>query len=225
VKLCALREPGELPTRTRQLTSQASERHTTTLSIRHARTTLLTRTAFGAALAGGLVAGAALPASADMPAGVPAASAAPSSHAASNAAAPFVAPSGAIRAVPASYSTAATPSGSDVLQVAARYLGTPYLYGGTTPAGFDCSGYTSYVFRQVGVFLPRTADQQMQATRHVPAGAARAGDLVFYVSGNHAYHAAIYAGDGYIYDAPHSGTTVSRRPMWAGTVVYSRALN
>jgi cell wall-associated NlpC family hydrolase len=194
------------------------------MSIRHAhrasraRTTLITKSALGVALAGGLVVAAGLPASADMPAGTPTVTA-------SNAAAPFTASSGAISAVPASFSTPATASGAAVLDVAARYVGTPYVYGGTTPAGFDCSGYTQYVFRQVGITLPRTANQQMLALPHVSAANARAGDLVFYTTAGHAYHVGIYAGGGKIYDAPHTGAVVSLRSMWAGTVVYGRALN
>jgi cell wall-associated NlpC family hydrolase len=112
--------------------------------------------------------------------------------------------------------------GSSVLAVAARYVGTPYLYGGTTPHGFDCSGYTGYVYRQLGISLPRTANQQFHATRHISRSQARAGDLVFFVSGGRAYHVGIYAGGGKIYDAPHTGRTIQKRAIWDATVVFGR---
>src|SRR4051794_12953441 len=95
--------------------------------------------------------------------------------------------------------------GSSVLAVAARYVGTPYVYGGTTPRGFDCSGFTGYVYRQLGMHLPRTANQQMHATHRVSRSHARPGDLVFFVSGGHAYHVGIYAGGGKMYDSPRTG--------------------
>jgi cell wall-associated NlpC family hydrolase len=113
-------------------------------------------------------------------------------------------------------------SGSAVLAIAARYVGTPYVYGGTTPHGFDCSGYTDYVYRQLGISLPRTANQQLKATRHVPRSQARAGDLVFFVSGGRAYHVGIYAGGGQMYDAPHTGKTVQKRAIWDAAVVFGR---
>lgn len=119
-------------------------------------------------------------------------------------------------------STPSAARGSDVLAVAARYVGTPYRYGGTTPRGFDCSGYVGYVYRQLGISLPRTANQQMGATRRITRSQARAGDLVFFVSAGRAYHVAIYAGHNQIYDAPHTGKTVQKRTLWTSAVVYGR---
>jgi len=112
--------------------------------------------------------------------------------------------------------------GSSVLSVAARYVGTPYVYGGTTPRGFDCSGYTRYVYGQLGISLPRTANAQMLATTRVSRSAARPGDLVFFVSGGRAYHNGIYAGDGMMYDSPRSGKSVSKRAIWDATIVFGR---
>ena len=117
---------------------------------------------------------------------------------------------------------AAAPSGSSVLQVAQRYLGVPYRLGGTTPSGLDCSGYTGLVYRQLGVQLPRTAQQQMLATRPVAARDARPGDLVFFLSGGRAYHTGIYAGGGAMYDAPKPGRTVTKRALWRAAVVFHR---
>lgn len=115
--------------------------------------------------------------------------------------------------------------GSSVLAVAARYVGIPYVYGGTTPRGFDCSGFTGYVYRQLGVSLPRTANQQMLATKRISRSEARAGDLVFFVSGGRAYHNGIYAGGNMMYDSPRSGKTLQKREMWSADVVFTRAMN
>jgi cell wall-associated NlpC family hydrolase len=114
--------------------------------------------------------------------------------------------------------------GSSVLAIAARYVGTPYVYGGTTPRGFDCSGFNQYVFRQLKISLPRTANQQMLATRRISRSQARAGDLVFFVSGGEAYHTGIYAGNGMLYDAPHTGKSVSKRKIWDSTAVFTRVI-
>jgi len=69
-------------------------------------------------------------------------------------------------------------SSNDVIRLAVSLSGLPYLYGGTTPAGFDCSGFTQYIFAKLGVSLPRTAEQQRQAT--TPVSIPQVGDLVFF---------------------------------------------
>ncbi len=78
--------------------------------------------------------------------------------------------------------SAAAPAGATaaaVLEIARRYVGVPYVWGGTTPAGFDCSGYTQYVYAQVGVSLPRTSSGQRGAGVVVSAADALPGDLVW----------------------------------------------
>ena len=116
-------------------------------------------------------------------------------------------------------------TGAAVVDVADDYLGTPYRYGGTTPAGFDCSGYTQYVLGRVGVSLPRTANAQLQASRRISAGEARPGDLVFFTSGSgRAYHVGVYAGNGRIFDSPRAGRSVSQRAIWTSAVVYGRVI-
>ncbi|GAA4988267.1 C40 family peptidase [Kineococcus glutinatus] len=114
--------------------------------------------------------------------------------------------------------------GQQVLDTAAQYVGVPYVYGGTTPAGFDCSGYTQYVFRQIGVQLPRTSGEQARASRPVSAGEAQPGDLVFFSSGGRVYHVGIYAGGNEMYDAPRAGKPVSKRAIWSSAVSYGRVL-
>lgn len=118
-----------------------------------------------------------------------------------------------------------SPRGSAILAIAARYLGTPYVYGGTTPSpGFDCSGYTGYVFKLLGYSLPRTATQQMYATKRISSANAQAGDLVFFLSGSGASHVGIYAGNGEIYDAGSSGKVVQKRAIWTSSIVFGRVV-
>ena len=106
-----------------------------------------------------------------------------------------------------------------VLGIAAQYAGVPYQWGGTTPQGFDCSGFTQYVFNKLGISLPRTAEEQRQVATRVSD--PQPGDLVFF--GAPAYHMGIYAGGGMMWDAPHSGSSVGKRPVWnSGDVSYGR---
>ncbi|WP_109473386.1 C40 family peptidase [Ornithinimicrobium cavernae] len=115
----------------------------------------------------------------------------------------------------------APPSnGGGVLGVAAAYTGIMYQYGGSTPAGFDCSGYTSYVYAQIGVNLPRSAAaQQAYAT---PVSNPVPGDLIFW--GYPAYHVGIYAGNGMVYDSGKPGIPSQLRPIFSGVSGYGRVL-
>ncbi len=107
-------------------------------------------------------------------------------------------------------------SGDAVIAEARKYTGIMYRYGGTTTSGFDCSGYTQYVFKRLGVVLPRVVSQQKAATTRVSS--PKVGDLVFW--GTH--HVAIYAGNGYIYDSGRSGLPVQKRRMFSGVTSYGR---
>jgi cell wall-associated NlpC family hydrolase len=94
-----------------------------------------------------------------------------------------------------------------------------YSYGGTSPStGFDCSGFTQYVFSRVGISLPRTAEEQRSATTRVSN--PQPGDLVFF--GSPAYHVGIYAGNGMMWDSPRSGKAVALRSIWSSNVTYGR---
>ena len=110
------------------------------------------------------------------------------------------------------------PATGGILGIAAQYKGIMYRYGGTTPSGFDCSGYTSYVFRQVGISLPRTAEDQRQAA--TPVSNPQPGDLVFF--GAPATHVGIYAGNGKMWDSPRTGKAVDLRDIWSSSVTYGR---
>ncbi len=111
-------------------------------------------------------------------------------------------------------------SRSNVISIAARYIGTPYRYGGTTPSGFDCSGYTQYVFAQVGVNLPRTSSAQSTAGTRVSRSEAQPGDLVWQPG-----HIGIYAGDNMMYDSPRTGSSVSLREIWYSNTTFIRVLD
>ncbi|MBW8172198.1 C40 family peptidase, partial [Ornithinimicrobium sp. Arc0846-15] len=107
-------------------------------------------------------------------------------------------------------------SSNAVLREAEKYFGIMYLWGGETPAGFDCSGYTQYVHAQLGISLPRTAAQQQAFA--TPVSNPQPGDLVFW--GSPAWHVAIYAGDGMIYDSGRAGIPVQKRNMFSGVTGY-----
>lgn len=112
--------------------------------------------------------------------------------------------------------------GSSVIALAERYIGVPYVYGGTTPSGWDCSGAVKYIYGLLGVSLPRTSGAQYSATDHISRSSAQPGDLVFYLSGGSVYHVGIYAGGTMMYDAGRTGRVFSKREIFSGTVVFGR---
>lgn len=95
--------------------------------------------------------------------------------------------------------------GRRVVANSMQYLGVPYVFGGTTPSGFDCSGYVRYVFANAGIYLPRTADAQYECGYAVSMSELVPGDLVFfstYEAGPS--HVGIYLGDGNFINASSS---------------------
>lgn len=106
-----------------------------------------------------------------------------------------------------------------IMELAAREAGDPYVWGASGPSAFDCSGYTMYVFGQLGISLPHNAAAQAAMAR--PVSDPEVGDLVFFGSG-HVYHVAIYAGDGMIWHAPRTGDVVRKAPIWTSDVFYGR---
>ena len=101
------------------------------------------------------------------------------------------------------------PTG-DVVSIAAKYIGVPYVWGGKTPSGFDCSGFTSYVFREAyGIEIGGYTVPQENSGTQIAVSAAQAGDLIFWGSRGATYHVAIYVGGGQYIHAPAPGQTVT----------------
>ena len=111
-----------------------------------------------------------------------------------------------------------TATGSEILAEAQKYLGTPYVYGGASPSGFDCSGFVYYVLKQLGYSPYRTpADQYKQGTA-VDKADLQVGDIVFFANtyGSGLSHVGIYAGNGQFIHSPNSRSTVSYSDLTTG---------
>lgn len=99
-----------------------------------------------------------------------------------------------------------------IISTSMQYIGVPYVFGGTSPYyGFDCSGYVQYVFAQVGISLPRTADVQYEVGTPISTADLRPGDAVFFTTYTYgASHVGIYIGDGnFIHASSSRGVTIS----------------
>jgi cell wall-associated NlpC family hydrolase len=105
-------------------------------------------------------------------------------------------------------------SGTAVVAEAERFLGLPYLWAGTSGFGFDCSGLTFEVYRQLGITLPRDAADQAAAGIRVTKEELLPGDLVFFAFGGAIDHVGIYAGGGKMLDSPQTGGAVEMVDMW-----------
>lgn len=105
--------------------------------------------------------------------------------------------------------------GNAIVKTAVRYLGIPYVWGGATPSGFDCSGLVQYVFMQHGLYLPHYSRYQAQMGFEVPLTDIQPADLVFF--GDPVYHVGIYVGDGLFLHAPRTGDVVKISPLAART--------
>lgn len=178
---------------------------------------LLSR-ARGMALAGATAFAVAIPVSPMVAA--PAASAVP--------AAGIAAPTSAVAAVAAAdrkKKTSRQVRARKVMRTGAALKGVPYRYGGSTPRGFDCSGFTSYVLRKNGVSVPRTATAQMYKAKRISRAKAKRGDLVFFRSGSRAYHVGIYAGKNRVLHSPRPGQRVHTARIWTSNVTFGRVLH
>ncbi len=111
----------------------------------------------------------------------------------------------------------ASANGSNIISIASRYVGVPYVSGGTTPSGFDCSGFTSYVYAQAGITLSRSSSEQRYAGTVVSRANAQPGDLIWTPG-----HIGIYAGGNTQIDAPRPGKTIQFRNIWQSNPTFIR---
>lgn len=119
---------------------------------------------------------------------------------------------------PAAVSSApASGVGAQVVSIARQYIGTPYVSGGASPSGFDCSGFTQYVYAQVGISLPRTSGGQGGAGRVVSASEAVPGDLIWAPG-----HVGIYTGNGQHIAARNPGTPLYEGKIYMSNPTYIR---
>ena len=104
-----------------------------------------------------------------------------------------------------------TPTyGEKICDYATKFIGIPYVYGGSTPSGFDCSGFVKYVYANFGINLPRVSYSQMNVGTPVTRDQLLPGDLVFFRSGG---HVGIYMGNNKYIHAPQTGRTISIAAM------------
>lgn len=120
---------------------------------------------------------------------------------------------------------AVSQNASGAVQAAESQLGVPYVWGGESPKGsanpgFDCSGLTQWSWRQAGVSLPRTAQEQYDAIPHVSMSSIAPGDLIFWNDGTSSVqHVGMYVGNGDVIDAPQTGQNVQIQPIWFNGLV------
>lgn len=113
------------------------------------------------------------------------------------------------------------PEDMAAAKLASQYLGTPYVYGGSKPGGFDCSGLLQYVFARQGVNIPRTTYDQWKAGTPTSLNNLKVGDAIFFKGSDSRIengrvlpgHVAIYIGNGKVIQAPHTGTVVQITPL------------
>jgi cell wall-associated NlpC family hydrolase len=113
---------------------------------------------------------------------------------------------------PATPLPGALPQTAVAINIALAQQGKPYVWGGTGPDVFDCSGLTQWSWAQVGVHIPRVASDQQAWATPVPISRIQPGDLVFF--GNPAHHVGMYIGNGEMVNAPHTGAFVEVVPIW-----------
>jgi hypothetical protein len=119
--------------------------------------------------------------------------------------------------------TETSPSGdvgADAVDLASQFMGTPYVWGGESPKGFDCSGLVQYVYKRLGVEVPRHSSDQAKAGVPVALADLKKGDLVFF--GSPVDHVGIYAGNGKMVVAPHTGDVVKLQDVDFSRVTAAR---
>lgn len=112
--------------------------------------------------------------------------------------------------------------GQRAIVEAAKHYGKAYRYGATGPNNFDCSGFTSYVYRQLGKTIPRTSRDQARALRRVPVGQKQIGDLIFTYTSGRVTHVGIYAGNNKMWASPKTGDHVKLQSLFSRNITVGR---
>ncbi len=124
---------------------------------------------------------------------------------------------------PASRSDVVSSKGEAIVELAKKYLGVPYVYGGSSPSGFDCSGFVYFLYKNMGVTLNRVAADQMTNGTWVPKNALQPGDIVGFTNkSGYINHVGIYAGNGMMIHSPQTGDVVRYESIVTGR--YSQRL-
>jgi cell wall-associated NlpC family hydrolase len=118
---------------------------------------------------------------------------------------------------PTARNAAVYSKGQAVVELAKKYLGTPYVYGGSSPSGFDCSGFVYYIYKSMGVTLNRVAADQMTNGRWVSKNELQPGDIVGFTNrSGYVNHVGIYAGNGMMIHSPQTGEVVRYESIVSG---------
>lgn len=124
---------------------------------------------------------------------------------------------------PTSRNGAVSTKGQAVVELAKKYLGVPYVYGGSSPSGFDCSGFVYFLYKNMGVTLNRVAADQMTNGTWVPKNALQPGDIVGFANkSGYINHVGIYVGNGMMIHSPQTGDVVKYESIVTGN--YARRL-
>ena len=116
-----------------------------------------------------------------------------------------------------SRSESVSSKGQAIVELAKKYIGTPYRYGGSSPSGFDCSGFVYYLYKSMGVTLNRVAADQMTNGKWVPLNALQPGDIVGFANkSGYINHVGIYAGNGMMIHSPQTGEFVRYESIVTG---------
>ncbi|MBW9155126.1 C40 family peptidase [Clostridium tagluense] len=116
----------------------------------------------------------------------------------------------------------ATISDNAIIAYASNFLGTPYLWGGTSPSGFDCSGFTQYVYAHFGISVGRTTFDQINDGVQVSRENLQPGDLIFFGTFASPHHMGMYVGDNNYIHAPHTGDVIKISPVGRNDYVTAR---
>jgi len=123
-------------------------------------------------------------------------------------------PGNVVTVLPRDFTGPGPSIGSEIVVRAISLLGAPYQWGGSGPSAFDCSGLVQFVHNEIGIAVPRTAEEQFKAATRVAIDELEPGDLLFFkIRGRRVSHVAIYAGSGRFVHAPQTGRAIELRAL------------